>query len=242
MSDFKYIYRLIRIHLLRVIALSCGKRTVPKANRVLIVAPHPDDEVLGCSGIIQQYIKHEVEVSVLILTRGENSLKEDPEQIKIARTRMAEEAATLLGVSQLLWGDLTDGQICHADMIKFADLVRSVRPDILFIPHYLEGWSDHEATEYKWRELIQQVDLPVKCFHYCVWFWYSMPYSKFSKVSWSKAFVVKMSQEAYLRKCMAIDIYLSGISPVTGKPYSGELPEEFIYANQWKYELFFEAK
>jgi Uncharacterized proteins, LmbE homologs len=244
MNWIKKVYRFIRIYILRLLACvhASDCRNTITVNRALIVAPHPDDEVFGCAGIIQRLLKSNVVVSVLILTRGENSSDENSETIKKTRTQLAEQATSLLGVKNLYWGDLPDGSLASADMLQLKDLVSQIKPDAVFIPHYLEGWSDHEATERQWRELVKELKFPVKCFHYCVWFWFSLPYSKFKNIVWKDAVLIKMDKQEYQRKLQAINIYMSSISPVTGKPYSGNLPNEFLYAHGWQKELFFEVK
>ena len=59
MKDF---IRQIRIQIIRI--LSCGKRRLPIKERILIIAPHPDDEVLGCSKLIKRSLKEEKVVAV----------------------------------------------------------------------------------------------------------------------------------------------------------------------------------
>ena len=44
-----------------------------KGERIVIVAPHPDDEVLGCGGLIQQAVAAGAEVRVIYLTNGDHN-------------------------------------------------------------------------------------------------------------------------------------------------------------------------
>ena len=44
-----------------------------KNERVLILAPHPDDEVIGCAGVIQQALKAGARVKVVYLTNGDHN-------------------------------------------------------------------------------------------------------------------------------------------------------------------------
>ena len=41
---------------------------------ILILAPHPDDEVLGCGGIIKKMTSQKIEVWVLIMSRGKKGM------------------------------------------------------------------------------------------------------------------------------------------------------------------------
>lgn len=44
-----------------------------KGERVLILAPHPDDEVIGCAGVIQQALKAGAKVKIIYLTNGDHN-------------------------------------------------------------------------------------------------------------------------------------------------------------------------
>ena len=46
---------------------------IVKGDRILILAPHPDDEVLGCAGVIQEAVKAGAQVHVAFLTNGEHN-------------------------------------------------------------------------------------------------------------------------------------------------------------------------
>ncbi len=237
----KSLYRHIRIHIIRLLAFILGKKIDVEGNNVLIVAPHPDDEVFGSAGLIQQLINQQKKVSVIILTRGENSLQKwDKDEITSAREEMAIQAASLLK-HDLYWADMEDGNIRNSDTQKLFELIENINPDVIFVPHYLEGWSDHEATEkivFNWTNGNKK---KIKLYYYCVWFWFSMPYSKFNQVQWKKARTLSMNETDYQNKKRAINIYLEKKTSF-GQPYSGVLPKEFLYANSWNKELFFEAK
>ena len=97
MKDF---IRQIRIQIIRI--RSCGKRRLPIKERILIIAPHPDDEVLGCSGLIQRSLKEGKQVDVVILSGGGKShsgcCSIDEKELIESRRALSRTAAGILGL------------------------------------------------------------------------------------------------------------------------------------------------
>jgi len=241
--QLKKIYRYIRIDVIRLLAriFGTGLNLKNLNQKALILAPHPDDEVLGCAGLIQYLNKTGKEVYVAILTNGENSLQNcKKDEIIQARKTSTLKAAEILNLKNLYWCNMEDGNIGGSKHELLLDFAYELKPDVVFVPHYLEGWTDHEATEKIGSDLISKIPHLI-CYHYCVWFWFSMPYSKLTKVHWKNAKILNMSDKEHQNKLKAIGVYVEEKSP-EGDPYSGYLPDEFLYANRWKKELFFEVK
>ena len=53
--------------------LSLPEVVLGKEDRILILAPHPDDEVLGCAGIIQKAVSKKVPVKIVFFTNGDSN-------------------------------------------------------------------------------------------------------------------------------------------------------------------------
>lgn len=86
-------------------------------DKVLIVAPHPDDEVLGCSGLIQRMIENGKQVHIVILSGGGKSHQGcchiDESTLINSRRNLSRKAAEILGLplNQLHLLDYPDGNI-----------------------------------------------------------------------------------------------------------------------------------
>lgn len=116
--------------------------------KILVVATHPDDEVLGCGGLIARHSKLGDEVNVLVVTRGSEDLF-DPLQIETTRGEL-KRAHKILGIKKVSFLDFPapklDGVPGHilADSLK--DAFCQFQPDLLLLPHFGDLHSDHKAV------------------------------------------------------------------------------------------------
>jgi LmbE family N-acetylglucosaminyl deacetylase len=114
----------------------------------VVVAPHPDDEVLGCGGLIAAHREAGAEVTVILLTsgaRGDPAGREDP--AALAARRVAESRAALerLGGASILLLDLPDGGL--ESLPGLAGLlearIQELAPRTLLFPSPFEIHPDH---------------------------------------------------------------------------------------------------
>lgn len=129
-----------------------GHAEIVAAERVLVVAPHYDDEVLGCGGLLADLASRDAAVHVLFLTDGRGTAEEagDDVEVHVARRRAeADRARAALGVSSSSDLGLPDGAL-HQYQEALADGLRAAilqhRPDLLLVPSPLEASSDHRAA------------------------------------------------------------------------------------------------
>lgn len=247
----KDIYRYIRVLIIRLFALLFAKKEMESLGSALILAPHPDDEVFGCAGLIQRMLSEGKRVDVVILTGGEGAYPQeltDRETLIEQRKQLTLNAAKQIGLPQeqiyfLQWADgQLDKALISSEKIKeLTGLVTKIKPEAIFSPHSFEGWSDHLATSQLADSIIHSHNSRVKNYKYNVWTWYSMPYNKLPQMGWKQSFVLQMNKKEYQRKLDAIDEYIRTLTSF-GKPYSGDLPGLFVKANRWRKELYFETK
>ena len=113
--------------------------------KVLVFAPHNDDEVLGVGGTIAKYTQQGHEVYVCEVTSwlenqaSTNALKNE-----------ALEAHAILGVKETIFLDLPVVKLKETPTItknrKFIEIVKNIKPDIAFIPHTGDMHVDHGET------------------------------------------------------------------------------------------------
>lgn len=115
---------------------------------VLIIAPHPDDEVLGCGGTIARLAAAGVTVHVAVVTTGQ-SPRFDEEGIAQVRAE-AQRAHSLLGVAEAHFLDLPAAEldgIAHADLNEAMEgLINRVRPRTIFLPFVGDIHLDHQLV------------------------------------------------------------------------------------------------
>ena len=114
--------------------------------KILVVAPHPDDEVLGCGGIISRYAKQGNQVYVCIATKGCAPLFDEKDNA-IDRKECL-DAHRILGVKETIFLDFPAAMletVSRNDLNKaFIELIQKVRPDEVYIPHRGDMHADHK--------------------------------------------------------------------------------------------------
>lgn len=115
---------------------------------VLVVAAHPDDEVLGCGGVIARHAAIKDEVHVLVVTRGIVELF-PPEEIEGTR-RELEAAHRILNVSSVQFLDFPAPRLDvtpgHEIAERIGNTIRSIQPQIVYLPHRGDIHADHQAV------------------------------------------------------------------------------------------------
>lgn len=115
---------------------------------VLVVAPHPDDEVLGAGGTIARLAAAGREVHVAIVTRGRSEVF-GAEQIETVR-REAEAAHAHLGVAQTHWLGFPAAELAeqpHGQLNRsLGALVAQLDPGLLLAPHPGDIHLDHQLS------------------------------------------------------------------------------------------------
>jgi LmbE family N-acetylglucosaminyl deacetylase len=123
-------------------------------QRVLVVAAHPDDEVLGCGGTILRLVAERKNVHIAILggvttSRYAREECEEEGEVEILRTE-AENASASLGAASLNRLDLKDNRfdaIPLLEVIQYVDkLKREIEPDLVFTHDFADLNVDHRVT------------------------------------------------------------------------------------------------
>jgi LmbE family N-acetylglucosaminyl deacetylase len=122
---------------------------LPPARNVLVLAPHPDDEVFGCGGSVALYAQTGVKVQPYILTDGGGYLTGTERNAAVAlRRKESCRAAQILGTAAPTFGPWQDRQLSTAENLTghLSALIQATAPDVVLAPSLWEIHPDHRAT------------------------------------------------------------------------------------------------
>lgn len=113
---------------------------------ILVIAPHPDDEILGAGASIAKYIAEGHKVYVCIATKGCLPLFSD-ENVKKIREEV-NRCHAFLGIEETHFLDFPAAMLeevpRHEINDKLYQIVDKLKPDIVFIPHHGDMQKDHQ--------------------------------------------------------------------------------------------------
>lgn len=124
---------------------------MPAPDSVLVVAAHPDDEILGCGGTMTRLVREGHEVRIAILAEGMSSRyahREDADQRQLQHLHArAQQAADKVGAKELVLCKLPDNRLDTVpllDVVKTVeDLVARFRPEAIYTHHPGDLNVDH---------------------------------------------------------------------------------------------------
>lgn len=116
-------------------------------KNILVIAPHPDDEVLGCGATMAKYASAGHKVFVLVATRGSKKLYAD-DRIENVRNE-ALRAHKVLGVAETYFLDFPAPELDTVPLYEISNeiskIIANVKAEILFLPHRGDIHNDHKV-------------------------------------------------------------------------------------------------
>lgn len=189
---------------------------LPASSRLVVVAPHPDDEILACGGLLAWQASRGGECLVLAVTDGEAShgVPDPKAGARLAAARRAESAAGLLqlGLSDDRVGRLAlpDGEVSlHLEALA-AHLRRLLRPGDRVISTWREdGHPDHEATALATAAACR--DRGCALLEAPVWMWHWAAPGD-DRVPWRRLHRFALPQDIRARKVTALSAHLTQLT------------------------------
>ncbi|MGZ4778772.1 MAG: PIG-L family deacetylase [Thermoanaerobaculia bacterium] len=130
-------------------------------ERLLVLAPHPDDEVIGCGGVIARHLRDNRRVRVVIATDGTaaDPAQSDRDAYRIRREAESSAGLALLGpgveVLFLRFHDRELSATSGALAMKIRENLEEFRPDLILVPSPIEIHPDHLALSHAFCDVVQ---------------------------------------------------------------------------------------
>lgn len=133
----------------------------PPGTRVLVLAPHMDDETLGCGGSLRRHVAAGESVTIAYMTDGRkgdpalNARRLPPDErerledaLAAVRREEATHAAAMLGVRDLRFLDNRDQELRVTPHTRrqVRELLEEIHPDLVYLPFPTDHHPDHRAT------------------------------------------------------------------------------------------------
>jgi LmbE family N-acetylglucosaminyl deacetylase len=147
--------------------------SAPFGRSVLVVAPHQDDEIIGCGGAAALQVRAGGEAAVVLLQDGADGCEElgmSRAELRDLRNEESRRAAAAIGLPEPVF-------------LNFPDLATNIKPaaeqvralmvqlgiDAVFIPFVLDAHPDHRVANYILAEALKTIPGDVRVLEYEVW-------------------------------------------------------------------------
>jgi len=149
-------------------------------KKIIVFSPHPDDETLGCGGVIAKNVKEGNRVFVVIITDGRYALTEarimsfiGPLEMREIRRAEANKALEKLGLQtkDLVFLDFKDRDLKNHkkevyDAVK--KILRDTNPNEIYYPQEMEYHVDHQVANKIIKAVVKNSKLNVKKYRYAI--------------------------------------------------------------------------
>lgn len=209
-------------HLARAIWIE-PEQLCPPGQRLVIVAPHPDDEILACGGLLASLRGREKDLLLISVTDGEGSHPDSAHwtEHRLRRQRPLESQHALqrlgLDVQALDWRrlHLKDTGVARDEAFLLNHLNQLLQPDDqLLCTWRSDGHSDHEAVGRACAQAAQARG--VRLLEVPVWAWYWAD-PEDARIPWQRAHKIRLDADALQRKQHAIAAHVSQMEADDGR-------------------------
>ena len=187
---------------------------IPK--KIMVIAGHPDDELVSCGGTLLKYRELGSEIIIVVATQGKGGYAKESHKDSIVKHREFE----LKHVSEVLKSELielnySDMEVNREKISKITNLIRDYRPQVILMPHFSDFHRVHRNLSLIAREAVYHCSTG-KAYggHERNWtpfgvFYYESPSCKFQYIEGSVFVVVNIEKYWEHKKEIFNKIYVS---------------------------------
>jgi LmbE family N-acetylglucosaminyl deacetylase len=219
------------------------------ARSCVVLAPHPDDETLGCGATIMRKLAAGTSVQVVIATDGRHAPRPNKLSIEaFVKVREGEtrRACAIMGVpaENITFLRFEDGRLAdHRRLLRdrLIDLLENMNPEEVFVSSIIDNHPDHRVLAELARELARtRPDRVRALYEYPIWFWDPRLW-RIRDLLELQVCTVRMD-EFRIRKREAIAAYRSQVTKLTGKHDKAALRRGFLRQVLQPEEPFFKIR
>ena len=204
----------------------------PRIGPLVVVAPHPDDEVLGAGGLMQSWAATGQSVTVLSVTDGEAS---DPTRAGLDLVRRKELRDALRALTPVHVAidriRIPDGKVSdHVNRLRIAIEEHAAPGATIIGPYEHDGHPDHEVVGRNCTQVALARGVALAC--YPVWTWHHTQPIAVQSLRWAR---FSLSAAARRAKARALRCFGSQLRPPSGLPI---VPNHVLAYFQRPYEAF----
>ena len=216
---------------------------VVRSGAAVVVAPHQDDETLGCGGLIALKRQINARVEIVFLTDGSvydgRDLATPTLELIAMRRREALSALAALGVppDHVHFFDGPDGTLNDLGkqrrarlVAELAALIQCTEPLEIYVPHLADRHPDHEAAFAITADALAVARSPAQIWQYPIW------------LTWRAALLVDLRPQEF-QGARCLDIHrVRRVKRLAIEAYVSQLatfPAHFLDVFLWPYEIYF---
>jgi N-acetylglucosamine malate deacetylase 1 len=117
---------------------------------ILVVAAHPDDDILGCGGSIASHVENGDKVFILFMSNGVDSRKDIQNHDFEKRKSAAISSSKVLGAQTPIFFDFPDNRMDSVDLLDIVQplekLIEKIKPEVVYTHHIGDLNIDHQIT------------------------------------------------------------------------------------------------
>ena len=212
----------------------------------LVLAPHPDDETLGCGATIMRKLAAGTPVQVIIAADGNwyRSSKLSVDAVNEIREEEARRACAILGLpyENITFLRFEDCRLAdHRGLLRdrLFDILDTMNPEEIFVSSIIDNHPDHRVLAELGRELAQaRRDRVPVLYEYPIWFWDPRIW-RVTRLLQLRTRIVR-TEEFRTRKREAIAAYSSQVTNLLGETRRAPLRRGFLRQFLQAEEIFFE--
>lgn len=212
----------------------------PPGNKVIVFSPHFDDDIIGCGGTLHKHVLAGNQVSVIYFTDGREGDPSfhDKGLLEKMRKEESRNALAILGMKNIICLDEPETNLCVNSILvkRLQEIFNEIKPDILYIPSFLENHIDHFEVNRILLKLSKKLRFNFNIAAYEVWtplipnMIVDITMFASKKEEALRQFKTQIKQVDYVSTAMALNRYRSVILS-KGQGYS----EVFLYASLREY-------